>query len=188
MGQVKGLSMLGSKTFIGHIAEAMGTVAEELVLSVGKGGRGVYAQFSKDLEIVEDQVIGLGPLGGIVSVLENVHAEFVLFSPCDTPFLTGDMCRLIASYTEGADGAVPMTGKFYLEPLHGIYRREPALAAFRQIARAGDLSPRHAFGLMNIRFVPESRLREIDPELDSFWNINSKDDLELAKRKFESRG
>ena len=185
MGREKGLTLLGGEPFIVHVHRAMEGLVDEVIVSVAKGMGRTYSKALGDgFTVVEDRTPYMGPIGGIITVLEHASSQYVLFSPCDTPFLKPSVCELIVSYAQGADGSVPMTGKTFLETLHGAYRREPGLGAFKEAAANGDCRPRYAFDRMKLRFVPEEKLREIDPGLESFWNINTQEHLELAEKRF----
>lgn len=185
MGHEKGLMLLGGEPFIVHVCRAMEGLVDEVIVSVAKGMSETYTDaLGNRFVIVEDQVPGLGPLGGVIPVLSSAKSHYVLFSPCDTPFLKPKVCQLIIAYADGADGAVPKTGKTYYEPLHGVYKRESGLVAFTEAVSKGNCSPNYAFDKLAINFVPEGELRRVDPDLESFWNINTPKDLELAERRF----
>jgi len=187
MGQEKGLTMLHGEPFIVHIHRAMEELVDDVIVSVSEGMGKTYSEALDDrFIIVEDKTPGLGPLGGMIPVLSSARSQYVLFSPCDTPFLSPKVCEIIVSSVDGADGVVPMTGKTYYEPLHGIYKRQPGLAAFKEAVRRGDGSPCRAFDKMDLSFIPEGKMREVDPELLSFWNINTREDLELAESKIRA--
>jgi len=188
MGREKGLTLLGGEPFILHVRRAMEGLVDEVFVSVAKGMAKTYAEaLGEPFIIVEDETPGLGPLGGIIPVLSSAKSQYVLFSPCDTPFLRPKVCELIVSSLHGTDGVVPKTGQTHYEPLHGMYRRQPGLAAFTEAVNNGDGSPQHAFDKLDLSFIPEEKLREVDPELESFWNINTPKDLELAESKFNAK-
>jgi molybdopterin-guanine dinucleotide biosynthesis protein A len=188
MGHEKGLTLLGGEPFILHVRRAMEDLIDEVIVSVAKGMAKTYAEaLGEPFIIVEDETSGLGPLGGIIPVLSSAKSKYVLFSPCDTPFLSPKVCELIVSSLHGADGVVPKTGVTHYEPLHGMYRKLPGLTAFTEAVSKGNGSPRYAFNRLDLSFISEERLREVDPELESFWNINTPKDLELAEGKIRAR-
>jgi molybdopterin-guanine dinucleotide biosynthesis protein A len=188
MGHEKGLTLLGGEPFIFHVHRAMEGLIDEIIVSVAKGMAKTYVEaLGEPFIIVEDETPGLGPLGGIIPALAFAKSRYVLFSPCDTPFLSQKVCELIVSSVHGAEGVVPKTGKTHYEPLHGMYKKQPGLAAFRDAVSKGDGSPQHAFDRLDLNFIPEEKLRDVDPELESFWNINTPKDLELAESKFSAK-
>lgn len=188
MGREKGLAQLGGEPLITHVGRAMDRLVERVVVSVARGKTNAYSEALDDrFAIVEDVRPDLGPLGGITSILASAKSQYVLFAPCDTPFLSPRVCELVISSAKGFEGAVPMTGRTYYEPLHGVYERRAGLKAFLESIERGDGSPYFAFGRMRLNFIPEDELRRVDPELESFWNINTSTDLGLAEAKLRAK-
>lgn len=188
MGKEKGLMMLGREPLIIHVHRAMEGLVDEVIVSVAKGMGKTYSKALGDrFIIVEDQTPDIGPLGGIIHALSCAKSQYVLFSPCDTPFLSPKVCELTVSSVRGADGVVPMTGKTYYEPLHGMYEKRSGLVAFTEAVSKGEGRPHYTFDKMDLTFITEEKIREVDPELESFWNINTPRDLGLAESKFRAR-
>ncbi len=184
MGEEKGLALLDGRPLIAHVIMAMKPVVNELVVSVARGKAKAYQEFlSPGVKIVEDKRTGVGPVEGLSRALAASKGQYVVVSPCDTPFLKPEICTLMAESAEGRDGAVPMTGTDLFEPLHGAYRRKRCLEAFEKAIKNGVQRPVDIYAELDIEFVPSSVLQTVDPDLTSFWNLNSYDDLELAELK-----
>ncbi|MGQ9586835.1 MAG: molybdenum cofactor guanylyltransferase, partial [Thermoplasmata archaeon] len=109
----------------------------------------------------------------------------LLVIPCDPPFLQASLCELVVSQAIGRDGAMPKIGGKY-QTLHGAYRRAVCLTAFERALAHGRLKPRDALQGLDITYVEEKEIREADPELDSYRNLNSPDDLRWAEKKLSS--
>ena len=190
MGQEKGLVSLNGDPMVSYVVNSMLDLVDEIVISVAKGRAGLYDEYSEiGFEIVEDREPGIGPLEGMVCALRLARGEYVLVGPCDTPFLKPGVCKLVLSKADGKDGAVPVI-KGMFEPLHGVYRRLPALKAFEaELAKGNKRKLIDAYDELDIAGVDESEMRAIDPRLESFWNLNSPQDLaEAEKRLGESPG
>ena len=182
MGRDKGLVRLGHAPLVRYVAEVLSSIADEVLVSVAKGRRAAYAELlDKEYAFVEDREEGIGPVHGLIQGLEAAKGEYVLVSPCDTPFLRRNVCEAIVATAKGRDGAVPKTGARYFEPLHGAYRRTACVEAFRRVLASGKRTPTYAYKDLDIAFIDEPALRAIDPDLMSFWNINSPRDLEMAE-------
>ena len=165
-----------------HVADVLSAVADEVVVSIARGSLRAYSDVLGDQFLfVEDHEQGIGPLEGLVQGLTTARGNYVLVSPCDTPFLKREVCEAIVEAAKGKDGAVPRTGREYVEPLHGAYRRRTACEAFKQVLSTGDRAPTQAFRNLNLVFIDEGAMRALDPELVSFWNINSPSDLRKAE-------
>ncbi len=57
------------------------------------------------------------------------------------------------------------------------------MKAFEEVLSAGKRKPSEAYRKLNVEFVDETVLRTVDPDLESFWNINTPGDLRLAEKK-----
>ena len=183
MGEEKGLAVLGGKPLISHVARTLESVADEIVIAVAKGMSGRYREvLSEEYKIVEDERAGVGPLEGLVTALSAAKEDSVLVSPCDTPFLKVDLCRSMVSLAKKRDGAVPRIGGNF-EPLHGVYRRIKCLAAFEEALEEGRQRPVDAYEMLDLEYIDEDVVRVVDPRLESFWNLNSREELEMAEER-----
>jgi molybdopterin-guanine dinucleotide biosynthesis protein A len=186
MGEEKGLVRLGGRTLIEHVITAVRKVADEVIVSVGKGKAAYYrSALHFDCRLVEDRNSGIGPLEGLSAAFSAAGGEYVLVSPCDTPFLKPELCRYIASIAAGSEGAIPMV-RGLAEPVHGVYERKTALAAFESALADGRRKIMDAYMRMELRKVDEPALRMLDPDLLSFWNLNTPDDLRMAENRLAS--
>lgn len=182
MGSDKGLVMLGNAPLVRYVADVLMNIADEVLVSVGKDRRETYSHaLGSEFVIVEDRTEGVGPLEGLMQGLNAAKGEYVLVSPCDTPFLRKEMCLAIVAAAKSRDGAVPRTGEKHLEPLHGAYLRTTCAKAFERTLASGKRAPTQAYADLDIAYIDEGILRAIDADLLSFWNINSPDELERAK-------
>jgi molybdopterin-guanine dinucleotide biosynthesis protein A len=183
MGEEKGLAVLGGKPLVSYVARTLESVADEIVIAVARGMSRRYREVLGDeYTIAEDDRAGVGPLQGLVTALSAAEKNTVIVSPCDTPFLKVDLCESIVSLARKRDGAVPrVRGNF--EPLHGVYARIKCLAAFEEAIAEGRQRPVDAYRMLNLEYIDEEIVRVTDPRLESFWNLNSREDLELAEER-----
>ena len=183
MGQNKGLVNLRGDPMVSYVINAMLELADEIVISVARGQSSKYDEYGEiGFEIVEDRTSGIGPIEGILCSLRVARGDYVLVSPCDTPFLKPGVCDLLLSKAKGRDGAAPVIyNKF--EPLHGAYKRTAAIKAFDAVLSEGQRKPSAAYKRLDMAFVDETTLRTVDLELESFWNLNTPEDLRLAEKK-----
>ncbi len=182
MGKDKGLVPLAGQPLVKYVAKVLSSVAEEVIVSVARDRREVYANaLGDDFEFVEDKEDGQGPLEGLVRGLDAARGDYVVVSPCDTPFLRKEVCEAIIRAASGKDAAVPKTGFRFLEPLHGVYRRSTCGDAFAKTLASGRRTPTLAYDELDIVFLDEPTLRTIDPDLLSFRNVNSPEELRKAE-------
>jgi molybdopterin-guanine dinucleotide biosynthesis protein A len=176
-GQEKGFVVLDGEPMVSRVATTMRMLADEVVVAVARGRADEYANvLSDDTTIVEDEREGVGPLHGLTTAIRVSRGDYVVVSPCDTPLLRQEMCRAVVDRGEGKDGAVPYV-RGYLEPLHACYRRKTCLDAFEQTVASGRRRPKDAYHLLDLATVDEEDIRRFDPQLDSFINVNTQEDL-----------
>jgi molybdopterin-guanine dinucleotide biosynthesis protein A len=130
--------------------------------------------FTQVLFIAEDDVAGIGPLGGIVTALRRAPAIFVV--ACDMPFLNAGMIRDMADMLPGND-AVAIPG----EPLHAGYSRS-ALPAVEQAIANGEYSVHKLLGRSRVKYLSDSELNRYPDWRKSLTNINTPQEWEAVKR------
>lgn len=181
MGTNKALLEVGGVRLIdGAVAALRAIFAEVLVVA---NDPEPYAGLG--LPILPDLVPGKGPLGGLytgVSAAAHPHA-FCL--ACDMPFANPALMRYLAGLAPGHDVVVPRTAEG-LQPLHAVYAKGCLPAMHRQI-EADRLKIDRLFDLVRVRYVEEAEIRPFDPELHSFWNLNTREDLALARARRAQR-
>ena len=180
IGGDKGLMNLVDRPMVVHVVDALSVVAEDITVSVGGGCGSVYQKvLGARIKTVEDRAPGRGPIEGLSTAFGEAEREYVAVVPCDVPLLRTEVIDLLARRAVGSDGAVPVIGGF-LEPLVAVYRREAGLRRFAEGVERGDGKVGDAVGQMDIQEVDEDEIKEVDGSLLSFWNVNSKEDLEEA--------
>ncbi|OGS42809.1 MAG: hypothetical protein A3K67_04475 [Euryarchaeota archaeon RBG_16_62_10] len=186
MGKEKGMMVLGGVPLVRRVADIVAGVTDEVIVSVGPGKSSLYRGVVGDkARIVEDREADIGPLEGMSRAFEAAEGEYVIVSPCDTPFLKQELCRSISSKARGMDGAVPVV-RGYLEPLHGAYDRVRCLRAIERAIKEGGRRATEVVETLDIMRIDEEDLRAFDPELSSFENLNSPEAMKEAERRLAS--
>ena len=66
--------------------------------------------------------------------------------------------------------------------MHAVYRRKPVLDAIRAALVRGDRRMISYFADVRVREVSDIEWRRADPSGTAFFNVNTPDDLEEARR------
>jgi molybdopterin-guanine dinucleotide biosynthesis protein A len=123
------------------------------------------------VEIIEDAVPGLGPLGGIAAALRRAESPLVLVLAIDLPAMTADF--LITLLLEGRS-VVPQNAR-YFEPLAAIYPRSALLAAEEMLREEDRSMQRFVWSLIG---GGDTQARAINAnESLLFQNVNRLGDL-----------
>ncbi len=131
-----------------------------------------------DVIVIEDLWSGYGPVGGIVTGLLALGPGSYLVLACDMPFVQLSVLELLienATKHPEAHAVVPVISGMP-EPLCAIYRHSAA-AVLQTFMEEGGRSARKALKQLSYHSAPEDQLRKVDPELVSFRNINTLEDL-----------
>ncbi len=127
---------------------------------------------------VDDAHPERAPIVGIAAALRAAACEAVLIAACDLPGLHPRFLLALLAHVPAAGGPeiVAPVGPNGPEPLIAVYRSALLPEIERRIA-AGDLGLQGLLRERDTRFVAESLLREIDPELGALRNLNRPEDL-----------
>ncbi len=152
--------------------------ASRVVVVVADPARAAALPLDADHRTAVDVFPDCGSLGGIYTGLDASATEWSLITACDMPFLSAPLLAHMAELRDGADAVVPVVdGR--PEPTHAFYTRR-CLPAIERRLRAGQLKISGFFDDVSVRYVPETEIRDFDPDLLSFFNINRPEDLSRA--------
>jgi molybdopterin-guanine dinucleotide biosynthesis protein A len=138
-----------------------------------------------DALIVTDIFPVRSSLTGIHAGLFYARHPFAFFSACDTPFLKKEVVETVLdSLDPGIDLVIPRTSAGF-EPLCAAYSQRCLKAAEDHILQ-NKFKIQMALSGKRVRAIPEDVLREKDPDLRSFFNVNSPEDLARAEQFVKS--
>jgi molybdopterin-guanine dinucleotide biosynthesis protein A len=135
---------------------------------------------------VVDIYPGKGPLGGIYSGLVASSCSRAIVVACDMPFVSVALLDYMAQFIPAFDVVVPRM-KEMVEPLCAIYSKNCVVPIQRLLER-NELAIRELFGAVRVKYVEEDSIDRVDPEHLSFFNVNTKADLDKARRLLLTKG
>jgi molybdopterin-guanine dinucleotide biosynthesis protein A len=148
--------------------------------------RPAYAAFG--VPVHPDLYPDAGVLGGIGSALRHARHQACLIVSCDHPFLNPGLLRALVSAPGECDVLVPTLpgesrqgGKMVRQTLHAVYGRG-CLAPIERALAEGRLQIVGFFDDVKVTEVPEAVLKAYDPDLRSFFSVNTPEALEIAKQ------
>jgi molybdenum cofactor guanylyltransferase len=185
MGRDKRFLELGGQALLqlalsvlqGLFDEVLVALAEPLPQLTGQGYR-----------IVTDLIPGCATLGGLYTGLSSARHPRVFAVGCDMPFLNPAVIRRLAEFAAQADVVMPRlaTG---LQPMHAVYSKA-CLPHLAQMARARQLKVQGLTEIpgLTVKLIPEKDFLDVDPQLLSFFNINTPADFEFARKLLAGSG
>ncbi|HLY95662.1 MAG TPA: molybdenum cofactor guanylyltransferase [Sideroxyarcus sp.] len=175
MGQDKAALVLDGKTLLQRVTATMQSIFPKVIVSVRQPRSGM------ELPQVCDEQVSSGPLAGLVAGLAQADTPWVFAVACDMPFVTRAVVIHLAALRNGFQAVVPVVGG-YNQPLAAFYAAS-ALETMRACLAAGDKSLRGALENLKVRYVSEAELREYDPQLRSFFDLDTPQDFQAAQEK-----
>ena len=155
----------------GLFPEVLVAVAEPLPQLTGQGYR-----------MVLDLIPNCATLGGLYTGLFFASHPRVFAIGCDMPFLNPKVVKRLAETGPQADVVMPRlaTG---LQPMHAVYSKA-CLPHLERMAKEQRLKVQNLAEIagLTVKLVPEKDFLDLDPQLLSFFNINTPADLEFARK------
>ena len=182
-GQDKGALELADKPLIRHVTDAIDLLVDEVVVVTNSRERILkYSQvMAADVQFVVDVCKARSPLIGALTGFGSAHGKYSLLLPFDTPFVSEEVVSLLFELCQGKAAVIPRWPNGYIEPLHAVYQTKLALEAAEDAMTEGKLKLRALIEkLQGVRYISTIAIQQLDPELLTFFNINTPADLNKA--------
>ena len=173
MGVAKALLRVNGDTFLERAVSRLRGICARIIVSASPE---LDLPQLPECTVVRDEAPDLGPLAGIIGGLAASSDDWHVVLACDLPLVRAEVLDLLVrrAKADECDAVVPRAGG-RLQPLVAAYSRrclEPGRAALKGGKRAV------AAMLDQVRavVVEEAELREADPDLGSFFNVNTWED------------
>ena len=180
LGRNKALEPFQGEPLIHRVIGKMGRIASNVIVVANDVERVAELDLPDHANPVIDEYPGKGSLGGIYTGLRASPTEWAVFCACDMPFPSPRLYRALLSNRDANDAVVPLV-EGRPEPIHAAYSRA-CLEPIREKLDADRLKISGFFDNVRVCYFTEDRVREIDPDLLSFFNINTRQDLEKANQ------
>ena len=183
-GQDKGLLPLTNKSLIQHVLNtAKELVDEQIIVVNSKTQAENYKQtFHSQANILIDAETMQTPLIGAFTGFEAAEGEYSLLLPCDVPFVSKNVLSLLLDLCPNRMAVIPRWPNGYIEPLQAVYATRSASEASRKALSEGKLRMQTMIdNLHGVRYISTLVLEQLDPNLATFFNINTPVDLKKAE-------
>ncbi len=177
MGTDKGLVMLGDKPLIAHVIHRLSVLNVPMMIIANQ----LEAYHAFGIPVYRDVLAERSSLGGIYSALHHSSTRYTLCVACDMPFINPVLISEMIKRSAGYDAVVPQIGE-HPQGLHSLYSKT-CLTTIQQQIEHHNFRVRDLFALLNTCWMGEDLIRQFDPQLDSFMNINTPEAILLATQK-----
>lgn len=128
--------------------------------------------------VVKD-IYQAGPLGGLHAGLYYSRSPFAFVMACDMPFINLQLVEyMIERKKRETDILIPEINR-KLEPLHALYHRD-CLPIIEKAIEEKSFKIISFFPYVDVEYLPCTIMKEIDRDLHSFFNINTREDYREA--------
>jgi len=190
-GHGKGLINLANEPLITWVINKVQDIVDEIIVCLKDDSQiPLYSQVLPEASrmIVDDKGFPECSLRGAYTGLMNAKGKYSIILPCDTPFISGRLVGLLFDIAVGVNAVVPRWPNGYIEPLQAVYRTEAALDAAKRSLKTGKYNMQAMIALLkNVRYLSTLVIKEIDPEMCTFMNINTPLDLKRAEALIKKR-
>ena len=175
-GSDKASASLRGRPLLQWVRDALVPVVDEIVVVTAAGQALPPMHPALPVTVVEDREPERGPLAGLAAGFAAAASPVCFATSCDAPLLSTAVMEHVTGALGDHDAVLPEVGGFR-QPLAAAYRREPCLAAAEAALSAGGAGVIDAFAKLDVLALAEDRLVRIDPDLRSFRNANTPDEL-----------
>ncbi len=180
LGHDKITEKVGNKTLLEKVISRIDSLSKDIVIVTAEERNLTEFADNPKVKTVSDIFPGRGSLGGIYTGLVKSGSFYNLVIAADMPFLNGDLLTYMTEVAEGFDFVIPRIGTFF-EPLHSIYSKN-CISPIETMINKNRRVIIELFDFVKVRYVETAEIDRFDPEHLSFFNINTVEDLELARK------
>ncbi len=175
------LSLSGQETLIEQTVRILSSLGQETIVVTNS-----FEPFQHlGVRLVPDVFPGMGALGGLYSGLLEASYPYSLAVACDMPFLNTSLIQYMIELPRDYDVLVPRIENWQ-EPLHAIYSKA-CLEPMRDLLDRKIMRIYSFFDKVRVRYVEEEEIKRFDPNLLSFFNVNTPEQLAKARDILKSK-
>jgi molybdopterin-guanine dinucleotide biosynthesis protein A len=179
----KGSLELDGKPLLNHVVDAVkGLVEEVIVVTSSQECADVYAKLvSSKVRFVVDICESRGSLVGALTGFETANGEYSVLLRFDSPFVSKEVLSLLFDCCVGKAAVVPRWTNMDVEPLHAVYHTKQALKSAKEALAENEFEIQMMVErLRGVRYVSTMVIEQLDPDLKTFFNVNTPLDLKKA--------
>jgi molybdopterin-guanine dinucleotide biosynthesis protein A len=183
MGKDKALLPLPDKqnhSFVEHLASLLALYCREVLLVVRDPAQALEykALVPGRVRILTDETPDVGPLMGLYTGLKTMQptSSHGLALAVDMPFVQPALISYLLSQPLAGELLIPLVEQ-KPQVLLAVYPRT-ALQFIQTCLQEGRRDPRSLLAVCSVRYLEEKHLRDVDPQLRSFVNVNTPEEFQ----------
>ncbi|MCL1977489.1 MAG: molybdenum cofactor guanylyltransferase [Candidatus Bathyarchaeota archaeon] len=186
----KGTILLDNKPLIRRAFDIVDPIVDEVIIVTNTQERvDKYAKLLPETaKFAIDKQSMQGPLIGAITGFETAQGKYTLLMPYDSPFVNEELAMLLLDLAVGKTAAVPRNPNNEIEPLCSVYQTKSVLETAKQVAAEGAVDLQTLVeNLLGVRYISTLVIEQIDPDLRSFFSVNTPLDLKRAAVMLQGR-
>jgi len=180
LGYDKVLERVGNTSLLEQVVSRIDSISKDIIIVTAKERTFAPLANHPKVKVVSDIFPGQGSLGGIYTGLKKSSSFYNLVVAADMPFLNEPLLRYIIEVSDGFDFVLPRVDNLY-EPLHAVYSQN-CITPIETILGQDKKVIIELFNYVKVRYIGAEEIDRFDPQHLSYFNINTKEDLERARK------
>jgi len=187
LGRDKALEELGGESLLRRIVRRLIPLATEIIVvgALNMEPHRLPTPAGTEIRTVGDVYEGRGVLAGIHAGLSAARSFHSAVVACDMPFVNVTLLRRLVDFCGPHDVVIPRHGDL-IEPLHAVYSKK-CLGPIETALNRGESRIVSFFPEVDVRYVEEAEVEQFSGQPLSFFNINTREDLERARQLLDAR-
>ncbi len=177
LGRSKALETIGGKSLLECVIERLTPLTNAILIITSR--QQANLPVACRAEVLVDTYPDKGPLGGMYTGLLASRSSYSIVVACDMPFLSTELLGYMIGLSPGFDAVVPRLEEGMAEPLHAIYSKS-CLSNMKTRLEHNQLGINSFLNTVRVRYIEQAECQRFDPQLLSFFNVNSQSDLDRA--------
>ena len=168
-----------------HVVRVTSRISNHIILAIGKHDREEnYASIlPKSVKIIHDKTEKKAALYGMITGLETIETDYAVILAVDTPFININVIKQLQIEAQGFDVAIPVWPNGNIEPLYAVYNVATTIWAFKKAVEEGENRIKDVINkLKHINYVSVENFKDLDANLNCFFNINTPKDFKIAEQ------
>lgn len=177
MGEDKRYLVMGGQTLLERGLAVLRSMFQEVLVVIAQDS----PPLDLEVRVVRDLVPDCGSLGGVYTGLAQATTPYIFVAACDMPFLDPAVIAQFTSRRTSLDIVMAkLAGR--LHPMHALYSKQ-CLSVVEQMIQVRQLKIQEMVSRPSLRtgYITEADLLTLDPSWRSFQNVNTPEDLDMAR-------
>ena len=176
-GKNKSFIQIGGKSIFERLYELYVDLFDEIIVV----SNDPLAYLEWNVQVVADLFSYRSSLTGLHAGLFTTQRQFAFICACDAPFLKREIVKtILAQIDQRCQVVVPKTPEGFFEPLCAVYAKTCVGPIEAQLAQK-KFKLSNLFNLVRTKTIAPEVLKSNDPELISFFNVNTPEDIIRAE-------